>query len=154
MGRVVSREELPQLLGKQRKDQLVVFTNGCFDLLHVGHVRYLQEAKALGSILVVALNTDQSVQKLKGPNRPVQSEADRAEIMAALGCVDFVVLFGEETPLKVIQELKPDILVKGGDYKIQDIVGSELVMSYGGKVQSLQFYQGKSTTGLINKSHS
>jgi D-beta-D-heptose 7-phosphate kinase/D-beta-D-heptose 1-phosphate adenosyltransferase len=119
--------------------------------LHVGHVRYLQQAKALGDILVVALNTDSSVQKLKGPSRPIQNENDRAEIMAALACVDYAVLFHEDTPLEIIQEIKPDVLVKGGDYKIQDIVGSDFVLSRGGEVKALQFFDGKSTTSIIHK---
>lgn len=151
MGSVVLRSQLPQKLESQRAQKKVVFTNGCFDLLHVGHVRYLQQAKAQGDILVVALNTDSSVQKLKGPSRPIQNENDRAEIMAALGCVDFVVLFDEETPREIIEELKPDVLVKGGDYKIQDIVGADFVLSRGGEVKALQFVDGKSTTSIVHK---
>lgn len=130
----------------------IVFTNGCFDLLHVGHVRYLQAARALGTHLVVGLNTDRSVQILKGPTRPIQKEKDRAEIMAALGCVDFAVLFDEETPEKLIQMVHPDVLVKGGDWKIDQIVGGPFVQSYGGEVRSLEFHQGHSTTKLIEKS--
>lgn len=129
----------------------VVFTNGCFDLLHVGHVRYLQEAKKLGDILVVGVNSDDSVKRLKGPSRPVQIEADRAEILAALGCVDFTVIFTEDTPAQLIETVKPDILVKGGDWKIDQIVGSDFVLAQGGKVMSLQFVDGKSTTKLIEK---
>ncbi|KHD89261.1 MAG: glycerol-3-phosphate cytidylyltransferase [Bdellovibrio sp. ArHS] len=129
----------------------IVFTNGCFDLLHVGHVRYLQEARALGDVLVVGVNSDASVKKLKGPTRPVQVENDRAEILAALAAVDFTVIFTEETPENLIHKVRPDILVKGGDWKIESIVGAPFVMSYGGKVMSLQFVDGKSTTKLIEK---
>ena len=128
-----------------------VFTNGCFDLLHVGHVRYLQEARALGDRLVVALNTDRSVRILKGPERPVQHEQDRAEIMAALGCVDYVTLFDDETPLKVIELVEPDILVKGGDWPVDKIVGAPFVLGRGGEVRSLQFQPGRSTSSIIDK---
>jgi rfaE bifunctional protein nucleotidyltransferase chain/domain len=128
-----------------------VFTNGCFDLLHVGHIRYLQEARALGDRLVVALNTDSSVQKLKGPSRPLQHELDRAEIMAALACVDYVTLFNEETPLKLIELLSPNVLVKGGDWSPDKIVGSEYVLALGGEVMSLAFQPGHSTTAIIEK---
>ncbi len=151
MGKVVDRKKLPQILTEIRKGKKIVFTNGCFDLLHVGHIRYLQQAKAQGDILVVALNTDLSVQKLKGPSRPLQNENDRTEIMAALACVDFATLFGEETPLEIIKELNPDVLVKGGDYKIPEIVGSDYVLSRGGQVKSLEFVDGKSTTNIVNK---
>lgn len=128
-----------------------VFTNGCFDLLHVGHIRYLQEARSLGDRLIVALNSDASVQKLKGPSRPVQHELDRAEIMAALSCVDFVTLFGDETPLKLIELLNPDVLVKGGDWPPEKIVGSKHVLAHGGVVRSLAFQAGRSTSAIIEK---
>lgn len=129
----------------------LVFTNGCFDLLHVGHIRYLQEAKQQGDFLLVALNTDKSVQKLKGPERPVQNEFDRAEIMAALECVQFVCLFDQETPIDIIQKVKPDVLVKGGDWPVEKIVGYEFVKSYGGTTKSLQFVPGRSTSQIIQK---
>jgi D-glycero-beta-D-manno-heptose 1-phosphate adenylyltransferase len=135
---------------KSRKK--IVFTNGCFDLLHIGHVRYLEQAKSLGDILIVGINTDASVQKLKGPTRPIQNENDRAEILASLKAVDHTVLFGEETPLNLIKQVKPDVLVKGGDWKIEQIVGWDFVQSYGGTVQSLQFVEGRSTTKIIEKS--
>ncbi len=130
----------------------IVFTNGCFDLLHIGHVTYLEEAKKLGDVLIVGINTDASVSKLKGPNRPIQNENDRAVILAALKSVDHTVLFGEDTPLNLIKKIKPDILVKGGDWKIEQIVGSDFVLSYGGDVRSLQFINGRSTTAIIEKS--
>ncbi len=130
----------------------IAFTNGCFDLLHIGHVRYLQQAKSLADILIVGINTDRSVQKLKGPDRPIQKENDRAEILAALKFVDHTILFDDETPLSLIKRIKPDYLVKGGDWKISEIIGSDFVLSYGGDVRSLQFIQNKSTTALIQKS--
>lgn len=137
-----------------RKGKKLVFTNGCFDLLHVGHVRYLKEAKQQGDILVVAVNSDNSVKKLKGPTRPIQNEDDRAEILAALSCVDAVLIFDEQTPEKLITEIRPDVLVKGGDWKPDQIVGGTFVQSYGGKVLSLTFVAGKSTTSLVQKSQS
>jgi len=151
MGVVCSWSELENHLAAIRGKQKIVFTNGCFDWLHVGHIRYLQEAKSCGDILVVGVNTDESVRKLKGPTRPVQNESDRAEILAALSSVDYTVLFSEETPLELIKVVRPDILVKVGDWKPDQIVGSDLVLKNGGKVFSLQFINGKSTTGLINK---
>ncbi len=152
MGQFTTESELLVKIQKLRVGKKIVFTNGCFDLLHVGHVRYLQAARNLGGILVVALNTDASVKKLKGPTRPVQTENDRAEILAALGSVDFTFLFGEETPERIIKLMKPDILAKGGDWKIEQIVGAPFVQSYGGQVFSLDFIEGKSTTRLIEKS--
>lgn len=151
MGKVVSFSQIADELKSQRQKK-IVFTNGCFDLLHVGHVRYLQEAKAQGDILVVGANSDASVKKLKGPTRPVQIENDRAEILAALSSVDYVVIFDDETPENLIHAVKPNVLVKGGDWKPETIVGGPFVMSYGGEVKSLQFVEGKSTTSLIAKS--
>lgn len=130
----------------------IVFTNGCFDLLHVGHVRYLQEAAKQGSLLVVGVNSDDSVKRLKGPTRPIQNEADRAEILLALKSVDEVVVFTEDTPETIIKAIRPDVLVKGGDWKIEQIVGGEFVIKNGGQVKSLTFIDGKSTTKLIEKS--
>ncbi len=150
MGVVLDHTELDKIQNI-RTNRKIVFTNGCFDILHVGHIRYLKEAKSLGDILVVGVNTDNSVKKLKGPARPIQNENDRAEILSSLESVDFVVLFSEETPEKLIHSVRPDILVKGGDWKIQDIVGSDFVLSYGGEVRSLQFVNGKSTTSIIEK---
>lgn len=150
---VLKKEDLAEAIAQYRKqNKKIVFTNGCFDLLHVGHVRYLKQAKSLGDILVVGINTDASVQKLKGPTRPIQNENDRAEILASLNDVDHTILFAEETPLQLIEAIKPDYLVKGGDWKIDQIVGSDFVLSYGGKVQSLQFIDGRSTTAIITKS--
>ena len=133
------------------ENKKIVFTNGCFDLLHIGHIRYLEEAKKLADILIVGINADKSVQKLKGPNRPIQNENDRAEILASLKAVDHTILFSEDTPLNLIKIVKPDVLVKGGDWQISQIVGSDFVLDYGGIVRSLQFVEGRSTTLLIEK---
>lgn len=152
MGRVFnSWKELTNDLANKRQGKKVVFTNGCFDILHVGHVRYLQEARAQGDFLVLGLNTDESVRRLKGPDRPLQNENARAEVLAALACVDYVTFFNEETPENLIHEVRPDVLVKGGDYTIDTIVGAKFVMSYGGQVKALQFVDGYSTTSIIKK---
>jgi rfaE bifunctional protein nucleotidyltransferase chain/domain len=130
--------------------QKVVFTNGCFDLLHPGHVAYLEAARSLGDALVVGVNTDASARRLnKGPGRPVSPEGDRARVLAALACVDRVVLFEEDTPLALITALQPDILVKGGDYAVPEIVGREVVEGMGGQVLALPFVPGYSTTALL-----
>ncbi len=134
-----------------KKKEKVVFTNGCFDLLHVGHIRHLQQARNLGSKLVIGLNSDESVKRLKGERRPVVSENNRLEVLLALSCVDEVYLFKEDTPLNLILKVHPDILVKGGDYKISNIVGAKQVLSWGGEVKSLKFYEGFSSTDLIKR---
>ncbi len=129
--------------------QKIVFTNGCFDILHVGHIRYLQEAAKLGDILIIGLNSDASVKRLKGPERPINSEQDRSEMLGALGFVDYVVIFDEDTPLRLIKEIQPDVLVKGGDYLPENVVGREEVEARGGKLVLIPFVEGKSTTNLI-----
>ena len=129
----------------------VVFTNGVFDLLHPGHVTYLEEARALGERLLVGLNDDESVRRLKGPTRPVQEAADRAVVLAGMRAVDAVVVFGEDTPLALIETLRPDVLVKGGDYTVETIVGAPEVLAWGGEVRVLGFVAGKSTTRLIGR---
>jgi D-beta-D-heptose 7-phosphate kinase/D-beta-D-heptose 1-phosphate adenosyltransferase len=129
----------------------VVFTNGCFDLLHVGHVKYLQKARSFGDILVLGLNSDASVRRLKGENRPLIGEEERAHLLAALDCVDYVVVFDEDTPLRLIETLRPVVLVKGGDYTPEGVVGKDLVESYGGRVELVEFVDGKSTTNIIEK---
>lgn len=128
-----------------------VFTNGCFDIVHIGHLKYLKEARSLGDKLVVGLNTDKSVAKLKGPSRPINNESHRKEFLEAFECVDEVYLFDEETPLNLIKKIKPNVLVKGGDYKVSEIVGSKEVIASGGEVKTLKFYEGFSTTNLIEK---
>ena len=127
----------------------IVFTNGCFDVLHRGHVTYLATARDLGDCLVVGLNSDASVKRLKGENRPVNSENDRALVLAALSFIDYIILFEEDTPKNLIEQVKPDILVKGGDYKIEDIVGADFVTKNGGKVLTIPFVDGYSSTKII-----
>ena len=129
----------------------MVFTNGCFDLLHPGHVDYLFRARALGSHLVVGVNSDRSVRRLKGPTRPILCEQDRITVLSGLECVDSVLLFDQDTPLDLIQALSPDILVKGGDWQIKDIIGREHVQAKGGRVLSLPLLQGHSTSRIIEK---
>ena len=129
----------------------IVFTNGCFDLIHIGHVLYLEEAKSLGDILIVAANSDATVSKLKGPHRPIKDEYNRTHILAALASVDMVLVFDENDPYNIIKQIKPDVLVKGGDWTTEQIIGSDIVLSYGGQVQSLQFVPGYSTTALEQK---
>ena len=134
------------------KGKRIVFTNGCFDILHVGHVDYLSKARSLGDILVVGLNSDSSVKQIKGKDRPVNKEPDRAKVLSALYFVDYVTSFSQATPEALIKILKPDVLVKGGDWKVKDIVGGSFVRSYGGKVRSIPFVKGYSTTSIIKKS--
>lgn len=152
MKKILSRDELirerERLRGERKR---VVFTNGCFDLLHPGHVRYLKEARAIGDVLIVALNSDRSVRALKGEGRPILSEEERAEVMAALESVDYVTIFDEETPRELIAALLPDVLVKGGDWAIEHIVGREEVEQAGGKVLSLPFVKGSSTSDIIQR---
>ena len=129
----------------------IVFTNGCFDIIHLGHIDYLSKAKDLGDLLIIGLNTDLSVSKIKGKNRPIQDEISRAMVLASLGFVDAVVLFGEETPYNLIKITQPDILVKGADYKHEDIVGYDIVKNKGGEIVTIEFLEGYSTTGIENK---
>tara|TARA_Y100000816_G_scaffold4872_1_gene2962 strand:+ start:2553 stop:3017 length:465 start_codon:yes stop_codon:yes gene_type:complete len=129
----------------------IVFTNGCFDLLHVGHIRYLSHAKKLGDFLIIGLNSDRSVKKLKGKDRPINSFEDRAILLSALNSVDLVIKFEEQTPENLIKDIVPDVLVKGGDYNIEDIVGYQIVIKNGGQVKTLSFYDGYSSTNYIDK---
>jgi D-beta-D-heptose 7-phosphate kinase/D-beta-D-heptose 1-phosphate adenosyltransferase len=130
---------------------LVVFTNGVFDLLHPGHVRYLQDARALGDALIVAVNSDRSVRAIKGPSRPINPQEERAEVLGALGCVDAVVVFDEDTPLAIISRIQPDVLVKGADWGPDHIVGRDVVEARGGRVVRIELAPGHSTTELIRK---
>lgn len=139
------------IAGEQSRGRTVVFTNGCFDLLHVGHVKYLQKAKSFGDILVLGLNSDASVRRLKGDKRPLIGEDERAHILAALDCIDYVVLFDEDTPLRLIETLRPAVLVKGGDYTPEGVVGKNVVESYGGRVELVEFVDGRSTTNIVEK---
>ncbi|RNC65823.1 MAG: D-glycero-beta-D-manno-heptose-7-phosphate kinase [Desulfuromonadales bacterium] len=136
---------------ERARGRRVVFTNGCFDLIHVGHVKYLQKARAFGDLLVLGLNSDASVRRLKGERRPLIGEAERAHILAALDCIDYVVIFDEDTPLRLIETLRPSILVKGGDYTPEGVVGKDVVESYGGRVELVEFVDGRSTTNIIEK---
>lgn len=152
-GKVRSQAELVRELSLKRQARArIVFTNGCFDLLHVGHTRYLQAARELGDVLVVGVNTDRSVRSLqKGSARPIVPDFQRAEVLAALGCVDYVVLFDEPDPQALIQAVQPDVLVKGGDWKPDQIVGREIVESRGGRVRVIPLVPGISTTALVQK---
>ncbi len=140
-----------QLAVWRLKDKRVVFTNGCFDLLHVGHVTYLEAARSLGDVLIIGLNTDESVSRLKGPARPLNTLSARARVLGALACVDAVVPFAEDTPLNLIRQLRPDVLAKGADYALEDIVGAEVVQGYGGEVVRIPLVEGVSTTSTIAK---
>jgi D-beta-D-heptose 7-phosphate kinase/D-beta-D-heptose 1-phosphate adenosyltransferase len=148
--KILSHAELIAQYGRPR-DRRVVFTNGCFDLLHRGHVQYLYAARAMGDILVLGLNTDASVRRLKGPDRPLVPQEDRAIVIAALACVDAVTLFDDDTPQALIAALLPDLLVKGGDYRPEEVVGRTEVEAAGGRVAIIPFLEGRSTTGLIHK---
>jgi len=151
--KVMTREQLVPLLRAARtQGKRIVFTNGCFDLMHVGHTRYLQAAKDLGDLLVVGVNSDASVRSLnKAPDRPVVTEAQRAEVLAALGCVDYVAIFSEPDPLNLITAVQPDVLVKGGDWDIERIIGRGVVEQRGGAVRTIPLVPGMSTTSLIQR---
>jgi len=135
----------------KKKGQRIAFTNGCFDLLHVGHTAYLERAKGKNRVLIVGLNSDSSVKKIKGPGRPIVNENERAAVLTALASVDYVTIFKEETPLKVIAVLKPDVLVKGADWKMKEVVGADVVKANGGKVEFIRYIQGSSTTNIIER---
>jgi len=151
MGRVVSRNELIALRGSLKEQRKrVVFTNGVFDIVHRGHVEYLQKAKALGDVLMVGMNTDASVKKIKDNGRPIVTEQDRAHVLAALAVVDYVCLFPEETPYELLRALVPDILVKGADWPVDAVVGKDIVEQAGGSVQTIEFLPQRSTTNIIN----
>jgi D-beta-D-heptose 7-phosphate kinase/D-beta-D-heptose 1-phosphate adenosyltransferase len=149
--KIKTKEDLHRIVeGLKKKGKRIVFTNGCFDLLHLGHIRYLEGAKALGDILVVGVNSDHSVQKLKGPKRPILPEEDRAEILSGLGSVDYITIFDEEDPLELISILQPNILVKGGDWTKETTVGREVVERSGGGVVILPFVEKASTSIIID----
>jgi len=150
--KIKTTQELKQLLGILRATgKKIVFTNGCFDLIHTGHTRYLARARSYGDLLVVALNSDTSVRMIKGEKRPINTEAERAETLAALESVDFVTVFDEPDPHRIISELQPDVLVKGGDWPVEKIIGRDVVEARGGKVVSVGYIEGASTTGMIEK---
>ena len=151
--KILSKEAATQIINLQKESgKKIVFTNGCFDIIHPGHVDYLCQARDLGGFLVLGLNTDNSVKRLnKAPNRPINSEYARAMVLAAMACIDAIVLFDEETPYELIKFLRPDVLVKGDDYEVEKIVGYDIVTSYGGKVATIPFLEGFSTTKIIQK---
>ncbi len=151
-GKLFQREELKTELERlQREGKKIVFTNGCFDILHVGHTRYLKEAKQLGDVLVLALNSDDSVRAIKGDKRPLVPENERADVVASLTSVDYVTIFSETTPLTLIEYIKPDVLVKGGDWAEESIVGRESVVKWGGRVAIIPEIKGASTTNIVAK---
>ena len=150
--KIKTQDELKPILDKLKKEgKKVVFTNGCFDILHVGHIRYLKEAKGYGDILVVAVNSDLSVKSIKGDKRPIVSQSERAEVVAALEMVDYVIMFDEDTPYNIIKKLQPDVLIKGGDWTIDKIIGRDIVEARGGKVIAIPFIEGASTTGIVER---
>ncbi|MCU4155969.1 D-glycero-beta-D-manno-heptose 1-phosphate adenylyltransferase [Carboxylicivirga sp. A043] len=150
--KIKSREEAQEIVKQwSQNSETMVFTNGCFDIVHRGHIDYLSKAKDKGSKLILGLNTDASVQRLKGPQRPVVDEQSRAILMASLQFIDLVVFFDEDTPYELIKALQPDILVKGSDYNAEDIVGYDILMAKGGKVETIDFVPGFSTTSIVKK---
>jgi len=150
--KITDREELKNKLAYWRfKDQKIVFTNGCFDLLHLGHIDYLSKAKDLGDVLIIGVNTDDSVRRLKGKSRPITDENSRATIIASLQFVNAVVLFNEDTPYELIKQVQPDVLVKGSDYKAEDIVGYDIVKAKGGEIVTIDYLEGYATTAILNK---
>lgn len=152
VGTVLKRAELAAKAEELRaQGKKVVTTNGCFDLLHVGHVRFLQAAKSLGDVLAVGLNSDDSVRRLKGPERPINTQDDRAEVLASLGCVDFVSVFDEDTPVEFIKAVKPSAHAKGADYKPSDLAETPVVESLGGEVHIIELVPGRSTTAIVRK---
>jgi len=152
MNKICTRESLKDKIDQLRKEgKKIVFTNGCFDILHVGHTRYLREAKRAGDILILALNSDESVRTLKGDKRPLVPEAERADVVASLESVDFVTIFHELTPLALIEFIKPDILIKGGDWEEENVVGRESLKRWGGRVVIIPEIKGSSTTNIIEK---
>ncbi len=152
MSKITPSNELKATVERlKREGKKVVFTNGCFDILHAGHTRYLREARKMGDALILALNSDSSVRSIKGPMRPIVPEAERAEVVAALDSVDYVTVFDELTPLELIEYLRPDVIVKGGDWAEKDIVGAETVRKWGGRVAIMPMIEGASTTNIIDK---
>jgi rfaE bifunctional protein nucleotidyltransferase chain/domain len=151
-GKIYDDEQLHRQLTIWRfLNKKIVFTNGCFDLIHLGHIDYLSKAKDLGDVLIVGLNTDHSVKRIKGNNRPIKSQQERAILLASLRFIDGIVLFDEDTPYNLIEKVVPDILVKGSDYKTEDIVGADIVKSNGGEIITVNFLEGYSTTSILNK---
>lgn len=152
MGQILNRKNITEFVQNlQKAGKTVAATNGCFDILHVGHVRYLQKSRSFADYLIVLLNSDKSVKSIKGEGRPVNKESDRAEILAALNCVDFVVLFDEDSPGALLDEIKPDVYTKGADYTMETLPERDIMIKNGTKVEFIEFVAGKSTTNIINK---
>lgn len=152
MGQLIKREKIGEFVRNlQKSGRTVVATNGCFDILHVGHVRYLCKTKSFADYMIVLLNSDKSVKKIKGEGRPVNNEDDRAEVLSALSCVDYIVMFDEESPRDLLDEIKPDVYTKGADYTMETLPEADIMIKNGTKVEFIEFVQGKSTTNIINK---
>lgn len=152
MEKLIEKENLDNIIKKLKSEnKKIVFTNGCFDILHAGHVRYLKESKKFGDILIVGLNSDISVKKIKGETRPINPEMDRAEVLAGLEAVNYIVLFDETSPVKLLEDIKPDIYTKGADYTVETLPEAKTVLSYGGKIEFIKFLEGRSTTKIIDK---
>ncbi len=152
MGEILKLQDVLEVVSALKAEgKTIVTTNGCFDILHAGHVRYLKNAKALGDALIVCLNSDASVKRLKGQDRPLNCEADRAEVISSLASVDYVVIFGEDTPSGVLERIKPDIHVKGGDYSEETLPEASVIKAHGGSVKFIPLVEGRSTTNIINK---
>lgn len=152
MGQVLRRENIAEFVQNlQKSEKTVVATNGCFDILHVGHVRYLQKTKSFADYSIVLLNSDKSVRSIKGPTRPINNEQDRAEILCALSCVDYVVMFDEDSPRDLLDEIKPDVYTKGADYTMETLPEADIMIKNGTKVEFITFVEGKSTTNTIEK---
>ena len=152
MGEIISRENVKELVEKLKKEnKKIVFTNGCFDILHLGHVRYLKESAKYGDTLIVGINSDSSVRKLKGSTRPINNETDRAQLLCEADLADYAIIFNEDTPINLLVEIKPDIYTKGADYTLETLPETKTVQSYGGKIEFIKFVEGKSTTNIIAK---
>jgi len=152
MGQIISRTNIADFVEKLHKSgKTVVCTNGCFDILHVGHVRYLQKTKSFADYSIILLNSDKSVKSIKGPTRPINNENDRAEILCALSCVDYVVMFDEDSPRNLLDEIKPDVYTKGADYNMETLPEADIMIKNNTKVEFISFVEGKSTTNIINK---
>jgi len=152
MGQIINRNEIVDLAKSiKNENKTIVFTNGCFDILHIGHVRYLKESAKHADVLIIGLNSDSSVKRLKGPTRPINNELDRAELLSELGFVDYVVIFEEDTPSNLLEEIKPDIYTKGADYTLETLAEADVVIKNGGRVEFINLVEGKSTTNIIKK---
>ncbi len=152
MEKVIEKQNIKQIVDKLKKEnKKIVFTNGCFDILHVGHVRYLKNSAEFGDVLIVGLNSDASVRKLKGDTRPINNQSDRAEVLSALSFVDYIVIFEEESPVELLDIVKPDIYTKGADYTVETLPEAQTVLKNGGKIEFINLVEGKSTTSIIEK---